>query len=200
MQKDPNLWFPTNDKVFWNTTGFNFHSLKSVTFRDWVSASHLLPLEDTLQQSRSHFSFHISLLSRDKTLFCLPPIFMSYDSATTLSIWTWVDFAKVLNRVHVRIAYFVAISSKTYVLSVLIKSTDPMFCVSDTKHSSLSKTHLMLLLTEEDLIILFSHSLNEYFLRTNSVLPSPPPISSSLNRNLPYGKLNYILKLHCSIQ
>ena len=99
---------------------------------------------------------------------------------------------------HVRIASFVAISSKTYILSVLIKSTDPLFCVPDTKHPSFSKTHLMLLLTEEDFIIVFSLSLNEYFLQTNSVLPSPSPISLPRIVIFLYEKLHYLLKLHCS--
>ena len=75
---------------------------------------------------------------------------MSYDSATTLSICTWIDFAKGFNRVNVKIAYL----------------------------------HLMLLVTEEDLIIVFSLCLSEYFVPTNSVLPSSPLISLSLNRNL----------------
>lgn len=43
--------------------------------------------------------------------------------------------------------------------------------------------HLMLLLIEEDLIIVFSICLNEYFVPTNPVLSSSLMINLSLNPN-----------------
>ena len=61
---------------------------------------------------------------------------------------------------------------RLYVLSVLIKFTDSPFCAHDSMHPSISKTHLMLLLTEEDLIIVFNLFLDEYFVPNNCVLPS----------------------------
>ena len=128
MEKDKNLGFSTYNKYFeillsLASTPFN----PSPFLAELLSRS--LSLEDTL-----HF-----LLNRYKA-YCLvetnplsvSPHFLRYDSATPLSICMWINFAKGFNRMNVRIAYFAAISSKTFICYPLIW-TCTYVCVSVRK-------------------------------------------------------------------
>lgn len=167
-------------KCFWKTIGFSFYLLKSLTFRDWKSAS-LLPTPGkysavTMIPFFSNFS-QMSLLNSDKILFCLLP------NPLSLSFWSDVTRHLCCLFAHGLISHKDSTGWKsifhTFLLShfrsFLMKSTDPLLCViPDSKHPCLSNMDLELLLTEVDLILVYFFYFRGYFEPTSSVLPFPP--------------------------
>ena len=185
-QKDPNFGVPHRWQSFKNTTGFSLHFLESFTVRDWKFGSSFIAVGRYSAEIMIPFFIkksQIFLLSWDKTLLCVSPFLRG--TAVQLRCLFANGLILLKDSTYWMLELHILLQSalKKY-LSVLIKSTDPPFCISDSKDPSFLKTHLMLLWTQENLIIVILLCLNEYFVATHSIHAPPHLISLSRDRCL----------------
>ena len=97
-------------------------------------------------------------------------LLMRFVGAIMVSICFWLDFTEGFNWVKVQITYFAAISSTKIIYSFFNKVHEPPLLFPLQEAPSLSKLHMMLLLTEVYVILVWVLCLSGYFGSNNLVI------------------------------